>query len=464
MEVNMNNYYLGGDVSKGYCDFVILDKNKEVIEPDFQLDDTFEGHNQLHQVFSNFFSAHPDSILYAATESTGSYENNWLNCMLKFSLSFPIKVARLNPLGVNRNSQADMKRNKTDKISAKDVAEYLIAHPKKVNPIEEKPEETLREHFNYIEMLKKQKTQLLNLLEIDVYKANPELLLYCKQGFPQWVLTVLQQYPTAKHLAAASSVSLLKLAYISPDKAVKIICQAKSSVASNVDPITADRISELASDILKKEQQIKNQKGKLAKNKKILPKDVDILQSFIGIGIYSAVGLLIHIDAVERFANSKNIASFFGLHPVYRKSGDGVWGTHMSKQGDVAVRNILYMVTLSAIVHNPHIRKIYKRHLKHGKKKLSAIGVCMHKILRIVYGMIKNQTKFNADVDRRNQDKQHSIVQIAIQNKDRRYQNYDTNAPISSRQTKKRNQQNVNIVQVKNLKTYRFDLSHFDLN
>jgi len=37
------NYYLGGDVSKGYCDFVILDKNKKIIEEGFQLDDTKES-------------------------------------------------------------------------------------------------------------------------------------------------------------------------------------------------------------------------------------------------------------------------------------------------------------------------------------------------------------------------------------------------------------------------------------
>ena len=37
------NYYLGGDVSKGYCDFVILDKNKKIIEEGFQLDATKES-------------------------------------------------------------------------------------------------------------------------------------------------------------------------------------------------------------------------------------------------------------------------------------------------------------------------------------------------------------------------------------------------------------------------------------
>jgi transposase len=357
----MTNYYLGGDVSKGYSDFVILDQNKEVVEPNFQLDDTFEGHRKLHHVLETFFSTHPNCQLLAAVESTGSYENNWIKCLLNCASEFQIKVARLNPFGVSHNSKADMKRNQTDKISAKDVAQYLIAHPEKIIYINEMPAETIKEQYNYIELLKKQKTQLLNLLGIDLYKANPQLLVYCRNRVPRWVLNLLQHYPTAKHLAAASSEALQTIPFISAGKAARIIVQAKKSIASNLDQITAERISELATGILEKGEQITAHKKRLISNKKMLPKDVKTLTSFTGIGIYSAVGLLIHFDDIERFANCKKISSFFGVHPIYRLSGDGSAGFHMSKRGDAAVRNILYMIAFSAIVHNPLIRELYQR-------------------------------------------------------------------------------------------------------
>jgi hypothetical protein len=38
-------------------------------------------------------------------------------------------------------------------------------------------------------------------------------------------------------------------------------------------------------------------------------------------------------------------------------------------------------------------------------KKTAAIVVCMHKILRIVYGMLKNKEKFNPEKDRANSTK-----------------------------------------------------------
>ena len=128
----MQQYYLGGDVSKGYSDFVILDSQKRRVEENFQLDDTIVGHSFLYDRLLIFFEEHPDAELCAAVESTGGYENNWYNTLRKFQSSLNIKTARLNPAGVCKNNEAALKRVITDKISAQGVAEYLIAHSEKV--------------------------------------------------------------------------------------------------------------------------------------------------------------------------------------------------------------------------------------------------------------------------------------------------------------------------------------------
>ncbi len=113
------NFYLGIDVSKGYAAFIIFDESKNIVEDNFQLDDTFEEHNQLFKILSSFFANHSDSHLFAAVESTGGYENNWFNCLHKHQCDFSISVARLNPFGVNYNSKATLERIITDKQSAK---------------------------------------------------------------------------------------------------------------------------------------------------------------------------------------------------------------------------------------------------------------------------------------------------------------------------------------------------------
>ena len=152
---------------------------------------------------------------------------------------------------------------------------------------------------------------------------------------------------------------------------------------------------------------------------------------------------MLEIGSVERFATAKKLASFFGLHPIYKKSGDGKWGFHMSKKGRVVPRQILYMVTLSAIRWNPFVKEIFANQLKKGMKKMAAIGVCMHKILRIIYGMLKNNQPFDPEIDKHNRLKQWQNSTKVSKDPGRRYQSHDSAAPISRRQTKKRKEQAV---------------------
>lgn len=463
----MDNYYLGGDASKGYTDFVILDANKKEIEPNFQLDDIYEGHCKLYEIIELLFHNQPDCTLYAAVESTGGYENNWFQFLMDISACFNIKVARLNPYGVNKNSQAALKRNITDKISAQNIAEYLITHPENVSYQSSDPLAPLKEQWNYIELLKKQKVQSLNFLEKNIYKANPELLIYWKEGAPRWLLKVIKQFPTARLLAQATPEELEKIPYVTYRKAETIIKRAHTSVASATDSNTADRIKELVDDILQKDNKIEQQKYLLAKNTKIASEKIQLLTSFKGIGTYSAVGLLILIGDVHKFATAKKLACFFGVHPVYKKSGDGTWAYRMSKKGSNVARQILFMIAFSAIRHNPLIKEIYEINLNKGMERLAAIGVCMHKILRIVYGMLKHNSPFDPEIDRQNRKKQHSNPQKVSRDRSRRHQAYDQNAPISRRQTKKKKHQERSLNQevvVIDSKVWLADLSSISLN
>jgi len=68
---------------------------------------------------------------------------------------------------------------------------------------------------------------------------------------------------------------------------------------------------------------------------------------------------------------------------------------------------------------------------------MAAVGVCMHKIARILYGMLKHNCPYDAQVDRRNRQN-NSGQRKARMDRSRRYQDYDPAAPVSRRQKKKR--------------------------
>ena len=433
----MKPFYLGIDVSKGYADFMIINFKKQPVVQGFQLDDTFDGHRSLYNILGRFLAKHSDSTLFAGMESTGGYENNWYNSLIEFQGSLAIQTARLNPFGVSHNSKADLKKNTTDKISAQNIAEYLVAHSEKVVYQQQDRLAGLRKQWGFIKMLTKQCSQFLNQLNGLIYSANPELLSYCQNGVPGLVLKLLVKYPSAANLKKAHAKTVAKIPYVSREKAQQLIANAKRSVASTKDIITEQLIVATAQQVLHLKKTVADQSNSMLCECSI--PEIELLKTFTGISDLSAVGLIIEIQTIKRFANAKKLVSFFGVHPVYKISGDGVGGIKMSKQGRKAPRQILYMVALSAIQHNPLIREIYEKHQKQGKHNKAIICICMHKILRILYGMLKNNKPFNPTTDIANRLRSVRLKNdTPADNKNRRFQKYDQKAPVSRRQRKKR--------------------------
>jgi hypothetical protein len=260
---------------------------------------------------------------------------------------------------------------------------------------------------------------------------------YCQSETPAWVLKLAIKYPSAARLKRANVKSVAKIPFVSKEKAQKLVADAKRSVASATDTETEQLIIATARQITHLNQTIDAQSQRMTNTCK-LP-EVELLKTFDGISDKSAIGLIIEIQTVERFATAKKLVSFFGVHPVYKISGDGVGGIKMSKQGRKQPRHILYMITLAAIKCNPLIKQIYEKYQKNSKHNMAAMGICMHKILRIIYGMLKHNKPFDPQIDIANRQRSAQSKKAAPRkNASRRFQAYDTKAPVSRRQKKKR--------------------------
>ncbi len=97
------------------------------------------------------------------------------------------------------------------------------------------------------------------------------------------------------------------------------------------------------------------------------------------------------------------------------------------------------MITLSAIQCNPLIKEVYRFHKELGRHSLAAMGICMHKILRILYGMLKHNKPFDPNIDIENRQKIYQTNnEMESKNTTRRFQDYDPKAPVSRRQQKRR--------------------------
>jgi len=456
--------YLGIDVSKGSADFLLVNKRKEPLEEGFVLDDCSQGRKVLTQLIDGWFAG-GITHLYCGVESTGGYENNWFNLLCSLAAAYDkknktLRVARVNPRPVKACGQAAMLRTQTDQTSALAIASYLIGFPEKVrySPHASQSEDPVwlaaRGQAGLIRMLIKQKTQLSSQLEKLLYARLGETMIYCRNGIPGWLLRLVSRYPSREHLRRAGVKKVAGIKGISHDKAQSLLGRLTADQPAT-PAITCHTIQATSRQILYLQTQIDDQQTFLTGQFADHP-DVKLLESIKGIGLASAVRLIVEIEDYSRFDSSKALCAYFGVHPTWKESGDGHWRTGMSKQGRAQVRGILYMSSLSAIRWDPDLKKLYHRFRKEkGMNHYQAMGVVMHKLLRIVYGVLKNQTPYDRQVDRKNRreanQKQQEYQEKAAQNKTaqkttrQRYMSQGADstedAPISRRAYKKRKQE-----------------------
>jgi transposase len=106
--------------------------------------------------------------------------------------------------------------------------------------------------------------------------------------------------------------------------------------------------------------------------------------------------LLTVLAALPELGNtrSKQLSALVGVVPYNRDSGTLRWKRHCWG-GRPYPRRVLYMAALVASQHNPVIRSYYQRLLTAGKPKKVALVACMHKLLRIMHAMVRDNTAWD---------------------------------------------------------------------
>lgn len=127
-----------------------------------------------------------------------------------------------------------------------------------------------------------------------------------------------------------------------------------------------------------------------------LKADVDLLVSIPGIGPQTALLLIAELGDVRAFGSARQLAAFAGLTPQEHSSGTSVHGqTRLCKIGSPRLRALLYMPALSSLRWNPAIQAMAKRLEASGKAKMQIVGAAMHKLIRLVFGVVHSGLPFD---------------------------------------------------------------------
>lgn len=435
-----NRAFLGIDASKGYSDFMLLNDCFEALSKPVQFDDTRAGHQRFTSWLTRCIDKHSLTQIYAGVESTGGFENNWHAMCIDLGNKLPLQIARLNPSVVKDAAKASLATQVTDALSARNIAHYLIRYDDQVTY--QQPEtkyRAFRSLDRHIRLLVRQRSQLINQLKQVLYYCFPELQRFCKQGIPNWVLELLIAYPTPQKLARARVKTVAKIPFITAGKAEMLIGNAKQTVAARGAYIDGYLMASMAGDIQAKQKRISELKKVLGRE--CAGAEVQLLDTLPGVAAYSAAAIIIQIEDIRRFATPTHLAGYFGIYPVLKQSGDKKPAIRMSKKGRAAMRATLYMCANSAVLKDAHLNNIYHHHRQKGKTHKQALGVIMHKLLRIIWGVLTHKKAYNNTVDKENQQRHISWARESLQKEiasKRRHQDFDEQAPISRIATKKR--------------------------
>jgi transposase len=123
----------------------------------------------------------------------------------------------------------------------------------------------------------------------------------------------------------------------------------------------------------------------------------ELLQTIPGLGDRTIPQLLAYIGRPERFHSAKALAAYASLSPMVRQSGTSLnkrSGTH--PQGHRQLKSALYFPAMVAGQHNPAITAFWQRLKAQNKPGKVIVVACMHKLLAIVYGVLKSGKPFDA--------------------------------------------------------------------
>jgi transposase len=120
---------------------------------------------------------------------------------------------------------------------------------------------------------------------------------------------------------------------------------------------------------------------------------VQRLLTIPGIGLFTAIVLVLELGDIRRFPTAKHLASYIGLTPRVRASADRVRTGHISKEGNRLLRWVLVTAATQA-ARRPGPLRAWFRAVQHRKGKKLARVALARRLAEIVYHVWKEELDY----------------------------------------------------------------------
>ena len=110
-------------------------------------------------------------------------------------------------------------------------------------------------------------------------------------------------------------------------------------------------------------------------------------------GISNGTGttFLAELGKIENFATHKQLIAYAGIDPTVYQSGRYEGKSKISKRGNRHLRRVLWLMTVSVILHNKDFQAYYQKKKQAGLPYKKAVMATMHKLIRMLFAMLSHK-------------------------------------------------------------------------
>ncbi|MFT6064527.1 MAG: transposase [Paraglaciecola sp.] len=305
-----------------------MNKYKEIFGVDISKD--VYGSKSGHNQFKNDASGFMSFLKNLPKESLVVMEATgyYHYRLAQFLFKQGVLVSVVNPLSVKRFIQMKLAKVKTDKSDAKAICEYG------------------------------------QINEVPLYTALTDVQSECLQLFRLLDSYLKKRTMTKNKLHGEAVLDI-------PSKHVyRSLTRNKKHLDTEIASIETKLLS-----LVKQDQQVQ----------------LTLLKSIPGLGIKTALFLIVITDGITKFETASQLCRYVGITPTIRQSGSSVRGrSRISKIGNKKLRNLLFLCSFSACKHNKACREIYERIVNKSKSKKLALIAVSNKLLKQAFAIAKS--------------------------------------------------------------------------
>ncbi len=385
--------YVGIDIAKNTHWASAMSSDGEILLQPF----SFQNNNEGFQKFISKLSCFDKQKMLIGLESTAHYGENIISYL--FNLDYKIGV--INPIQTSNLRKSNIRKTKNDKvdtfiiIKSLTLNNYNLVTTRDINNIKLKG--LSRSRHNLIVMRSRSKIQLASFID----QLFPELNQFFKGNLHLNVsYQLLKEYSSPNDIF---SLHLTKLSNILHDNshgrykkedAIHLRELAKNSVGID-NPTLSLQIKQAILQIELYTEQIEEVE-KLSKQ--ILDEMESKLLTIPGMSYNQATTIHGFIGDINRFNKSCQLLAYSGLDPsVYQSGNFEARSTRMSKRGNSLLRYNLVYAAHNLVLHNKTFKEYYDLKRSQGKTHYCALGHCAHKLVRIIFKMLKSNVGFDLD-------------------------------------------------------------------